>query len=41
MMFLLQGSYFNDYCNWQTIQEFREFAFESQVKEDFDGINPL
>ena len=28
----LQGSYFNDYCNWQRIEEFRQFAFESPVK---------
>ena len=27
-----QGSYFNDYCNWQRIQEFQQFAFESPVK---------
>merc|ERR1711974_450975 len=28
-----QGSYFNDYCNWQRIQEFRQFAFESPAAE--------
>ena len=31
----MQGSYFNDYCNWQRIQEFRQFAFESPVKREF------
>jgi len=28
-----QGSYFNDYCNWQRIEEFRQFAFESPAAE--------
>ena len=27
------GSYFNDYCNWQTIDEFRDFAFNSPAAE--------
>merc|ERR1719167_1795910 len=26
-----QGAYFNDYCNWQKIPEFREFVFESGI----------
>ncbi|XP_068210028.1 uncharacterized protein [Palaemon carinicauda] len=24
-----EGAYFDDYCNWQRIQEFREYVFES------------
>jgi len=28
-----QGAYFNDYCNWQRIPEFREYAFESCAGE--------
>jgi len=28
-----QGSYFNDYCNWQDIPEFEDFAFNSPAKE--------
>ena len=27
------GFYFNDYCNWQTIDEFRDFAFNSPAPE--------
>ena len=23
------GYYFNDYCNWQKIEEFKDFAFNS------------
>ena len=28
-----QGAYFNDYCNWQTIQQFKDFAFNSPAAE--------
>jgi len=28
-----QGHYFNDYCNWQTIDEFRDFAYNSPAAE--------
>ena len=28
-----QGHYFNDYCNWRTIPEFRDFAFNSPAAE--------
>lgn len=27
------GSYFNDYCNWQKIPEFRDYVFNSQAAE--------
>merc|ERR1719264_1784736 len=26
-----QGHYFNDYCNWKRIQEFRDYAFKSSA----------
>jgi len=28
-----QGHYFNDYCNWKTIPEFKDFAFNSPAAE--------
>merc|ERR1712083_329685 len=28
-----QGAYFNDYCNWQTIHQFKDFAFNSPAAE--------
>jgi len=28
-----QGSYFNDYCNWQIIKQFKDFAFNSPAAE--------
>ena len=28
-----QGAYFNDYCNWQQIEQFRDFAFNSPAGE--------
>ena len=32
-MLSLKGSYFNDYCNWQTIRQFEDFAFNSPAAE--------
>ena len=29
----VQAAYFNDYCNWQTIEQFRDFAFNSPAAE--------
>jgi len=28
-----QGAYFNDYCNWREIKEFRDFVFNSEAGE--------
>jgi len=28
-----EAAYFNDYCNWQTIEQFRDFAFNSPAAE--------
>merc|ERR1719309_819214 len=32
-----QGAYFNDYCNWKTIQQFKDFAFNSPAAEIASG----
>ena len=28
-----QGAYFNDYCNWEKIPQFRDFVFNSPAAE--------
>ena len=28
-----QGHYFNDYCNWRDIQQFKDFVFNSPAAE--------
>lgn len=33
MIYGLGGFFFNDYCNWQRIPEFRDFVFKSGISE--------